>query len=383
MEIFTGGVILKGKKLPVLIGVICLALIIACMPFVGACAQAETPTPTPSTPSPTPAPSPTPTPAEPPEKVYNLKFQVHNIRGDSYFNQWEPTFCEPLRVMSDGRLDFDLLASGEVLSGATYVSGTAEGLVDICETYAGYHLGELDSDWVESGLPAYHLDQWDPFYMDYAFGWGDLVNEKVYNPIGIERVGTILQPGGYIVCSEELNLDNLPNLKMRAHGLTASVLEALGGNLVPVAFAECYSSLMTGVIDGMTGPCLKEYLDMKMYEPCKYFIEMPMARATGPLRIMANLEVWNELPADLQEMIYQVTASASTIRMAEMVQWEGSAKLALLEEGVHFYSWSDEDMEAYTAAGIQVAADVAERSPLAAELVAFEEAYARAMGYID
>lgn len=52
---------MKGKRLLTLFGVICLALIVAVMPFVGACAEEAPPTP-----APTPTPTPTPTPPTPP-----------------------------------------------------------------------------------------------------------------------------------------------------------------------------------------------------------------------------------------------------------------------------------------------------------------------------
>ena len=54
---------MKRRKISLIVVSLCLALIIAALPFMAACIEQPSPTPTPTpTPIPTPTPTPTPTP---------------------------------------------------------------------------------------------------------------------------------------------------------------------------------------------------------------------------------------------------------------------------------------------------------------------------------
>ena len=70
---------MRGKRLLTFIGGVGLALVLAVLPFVGACVPEEVPAPAPA--PPTPAPTPTPTPAP---EIYRIKWGSTSVRSGLY-----------------------------------------------------------------------------------------------------------------------------------------------------------------------------------------------------------------------------------------------------------------------------------------------------------
>jgi TRAP-type C4-dicarboxylate transport system substrate-binding protein len=79
---------------------------------------------------------------------------------------------------------------------------------------------------------------------------------------------------------------------------TANTIEMLGGEPITVAYAELYTALQTGLVDGF---CTNTLSAMRggFFEVCPYLTAFNFAY--GPCMMCANLDSWNELPADLRE----------------------------------------------------------------------------------
>ena len=94
---------MRKKKIPVVIGLICLGLIVAVMPFVGACA-------------PEVAPTPTPTPPAPPEKVWELTGQTAWSAGLPLMVETHQHHCNLIEYYTGGRVKMDLYMAPELVA---------------------------------------------------------------------------------------------------------------------------------------------------------------------------------------------------------------------------------------------------------------------------
>ena len=100
-------------------------------------------------------------------------------------------------------------------------------------------------------------------------------------------------------------IEDLKGLKIRTNTQGATKLvEKLGGVPVSVATPDLYTSLETGVIDGLV-TSLGFFYPMKMYEVCKYAVVEPIAMSMT--FIAMSWDAWNRLPADLQRILEEVT----------------------------------------------------------------------------
>lgn len=95
---------------------------------------------------------------------------------------------------------------------------------------------------------------------------------------------------------------DMKGLKIRTPPIESIIksMEALGANAVSIPYGDTYMALKTGVADGQENP-LANIGDMKFYEVQKYMTMIDYQFHPEPIDI--NLDIWNSLPADLQEIL--------------------------------------------------------------------------------
>ena len=103
-------------------------------------------------------------------------------------------------------------------------------------------------------------------------------------------------------------LEDLKGMKIRATGLSAKVVEALGG--VPVAMPQggTYEALKKGVVEGTFSP-MEVLKGWKQGEVIKYTTECYSVGYTTAMFIVMNKAKWNALPADVKKVIDDLSNS--------------------------------------------------------------------------
>lgn len=111
-------------------------------------------------------------------------------------------------------------------------------------------------------------------------------------------------PGDLFTKEPVRNLDDLKGMEIRATGLSAKTLEALGATPVAMPQSDAYESLSKGVVKGNLGPdeVLKGW---NQAEVTDYLTVTPFLYNTL-FFITMNLDTWNSLDADIQKAIEEV-----------------------------------------------------------------------------
>ncbi|MBI3089192.1 MAG: TRAP transporter substrate-binding protein [Candidatus Tectomicrobia bacterium] len=114
-------------------------------------------------------------------------------------------------------------------------------------------------------------------------------------------------------------LDDMSGIKFRtmASPILLEQFKSLGANAVPIAFAETYSALQTGVAEGQENPYWATH-KMKFFEVQKYLIESN--HGVTVTHVLASKKWWDRLPADLRKIVREV------FREAEEVYWQENQK---------------------------------------------------------
>ncbi len=101
-------------------------------------------------------------------------------------------------------------------------------------------------------------------------------------------------------------LDDMKKMKIRSTGLSAKVVEALGG--VPVAMPQgsTYESLQKGVVEGTFGP-MEVLKGWRQAEVIKHTTDCSVVGYTTAMFVVMNLDKWNALPADIQKILSDVS----------------------------------------------------------------------------
>ena len=100
-------------------------------------------------------------------------------------------------------------------------------------------------------------------------------------------------------------MEDMKGLKLRAHGTSARVVEALGGIAVPRPMPETYNMVKTGVVFGALFP-LEAHDGWKMAEVHDYCIASYVTGYTSTFFVVMNKDKWNALPKDIQLIIEEI-----------------------------------------------------------------------------
>lgn len=139
---------------------------------------------------------------------------------------------------------------------------------------------------------------------------------------------------------------DLADLKMRMPNNSAQLFmgEALGGNVIGLAYNDVYLALQTGTVDGLVST-YAHIKDKCFYEVTKSITETNHIFGTGYFII--NEKLWQSMPAELQQILQDAVTTCCNSR-TEVIQ-ENSAvlKAFLIEQGMSIYELTDEEMANY------------------------------------
>jgi TRAP-type C4-dicarboxylate transport system substrate-binding protein len=235
---------------------------------------------------------------EPAKSPITLKLMVIN-RTVTQYKLWEE-WAQAVEKRANGQVKFEFTSLPELgLGGAETIRVTKTGVVDIAEFYLGYIAGELPMvEMLE--IPGVFPDQ---EAMKNAFqAWrphlAKLIDEKVNGML----LATAFQTDQFLFSKRAVRkMDDFKGMKIRVHSVAIAQLTAgLGADPLTIAFAEVYTGLERGTLDGgftASGPGYSQ----KWYEVTKYLVGPVTQMVQLPL--VMNKNVWKNLPADIQMIL--------------------------------------------------------------------------------
>lgn len=102
------------------------------------------------------------------------------------------------------------------------------------------------------------------------------------------------------------SLADLKGLKVRATGLSAKIVEALGGTPVAMSQPETYEALAKGVVDATLCP-IETLKGWKQGETIEYVVDASAIGYTTTMFVVMNKDKWTALPADVQKTFNEVS----------------------------------------------------------------------------
>jgi TRAP-type C4-dicarboxylate transport system substrate-binding protein len=98
------------------------------------------------------------------------------------------------------------------------------------------------------------------------------------------------------------NLEDLKGMKIRAHGLSAKIINTLGGSAVGMPVTEAYDAISKGVAEGIVIDWGGLY-NFKLGEVVKNHTEGRAFSYSSAFYTVMNKDKWNSLPKDIQDII--------------------------------------------------------------------------------
>ncbi|MBW1996430.1 MAG: TRAP transporter substrate-binding protein [Deltaproteobacteria bacterium] len=160
---------------------------------------------------------------------------------------------------------------------------------------------------------------------------------------------TAAGPGSLYSKKPVRKLSDLKGMRIRATGLTAKSIKALGAVPVAMPMPEAYEALSKGVVDGNIGPpeILKGW---KQAEVTKYITILPPVYNALFYCVM-NLKKWNSLPPGVRYAIEKVNQSYSLLagQIWDAQMKENGIDYGVKKHGMKIIRLPDKDYEKATS----------------------------------
>lgn len=263
--------------------------------------------------------------------------------------------ADSITAMSDGALEVELKAAGELVGAFEVFDAVSSGQADMYHGADYYFVGQHPAfaffTAVPFGMTAGELVNWY-----YHMGGMELHHElgELFNLKSFLAGNTGAQAGGWF--SKEINSpDDFNGLKFRMPGLGGKALGHLGASVQNLPGAEVYQALSSGAIDGTEwiGPWADEKAGFQ--EITKIYYTSGFHEPGAGLSLATNLEVYNSLTPAQQKIIEIASGEAHQWTLSKFLSENSAALQRLVDGGVQTKEFPEEVWDAFGDASQKVA----------------------------
>jgi len=337
------------KKLLMLLGSVCLALLLT-VPAVVGCAA-----PAPAPPAPAPA-----------VEVYEWKYQHDWSAGENWLFE---SFGEQCEALSDGRIKVDMFPGGGLVAWGEQLEALRMGTLDLyfCEPSLWKPLipvTEMEMMATQLAAGAYAMkvlydDRSDYEGLPFGFGLIEVVREAYLEQQGVYYILPSFNDVGNLFLKESISkYEDLKGRKVYVFPHIARVLAPRTGMVVvDLPPEELYTSLAAGIIDGVGYGAAACGWDMGWHEVTNYMVAWPYNYNPVQNAFLMTPEKWYALPDDIKAIVeaafiqnieYMKTAYyyRETYKKKVMEEDYGIEMIHLpQEEGDKYYRWVMEEVD--------------------------------------
>ena len=272
----------------------------------------------------------------------SFEFQLvcinRNVAGCELVNSF---FIPEIAKRTDGQLTFTLSSFPELgIAGPDTLRLIEDNTLEVGEVYSGYVGGDLPlldigNLWGLSPSEEAHLELTDAIHDDLV--------AVLKETTGGQPIMRQYYPNQFIFSREELEtLDQFENKNIRQHStILGDLLAGLGAEGQFVAFADVYTALERGVLDGgVTGG--EPGHSQRWYEVTDYLYG-PIVGSVAVAYYTMGGASWDKLPPDIQQITLEVGREYEELARKTLIEeWNPFSVSANVESGMIHRPFSDE-----------------------------------------
>ena len=310
------------------------------------------------------------------EKTYTLKLAETWGPNFPIFGDATRNMAEMAEKMSNGRLKIRIDSANRHKAPFGVFDMVKAGQYDMGHSASYYWKGKVPNTLYFTSMPfgMNAQEQWAWFY----HGGGMELMQEVYEPhnmLSFPGGNTGNQMGGWF--REEIKtLEDLKGLKMRIPGFAGEVFAEVGVNPTNIPPGELYTALERNTIDAVewVGPALD--LRLGFQQIAEYYYTGWHEPATE-LQFLINKNVWENLPADLQEVLRVSMRTASYDMLTQSVHANAEAWASIRDEypNVKVKTFPDEIFAAMVAANDKVLKDYSRDNEQGQRIIKSQQEY--------
>jgi TRAP-type mannitol/chloroaromatic compound transport system substrate-binding protein len=310
------------------------------------------------------------------DKVYRLKLAETwgpntPILGDATKNM-----AQLAEEMSNGRLKIRIDSANKHKAPLGIFDMVKSGQYDLGHSSSYYWKGKVPNTLYFSSMP-FGMISTEQYAWFYRGGGMDLM-EKVYAPhnlLSFPGGNSDIQMGGWF--KKEINsVDDLKGLKIRIPGFAGEVMARVGAKPTNIAPGELYTSLERGTIDALewVGPAFDLRMGFQKIAPYYYTAWHEPGSET---QFLVNKKTWDKLPKDLQSILETAFRVAAFDMYNQALDANANSWATMSQEypDIKVRDFPPEVLTAMRSATNELLDELAEKDPLAKEIIMSQQAY--------
>jgi tripartite ATP-independent transporter DctP family solute receptor len=243
--------------------------------------------------------------------------------------------AERIRQATGGRFDLQIFPNGQLGTDSDMLSQVRSGAIQFY-TASGLVLSTL--------VPLTAINAVGFAFTDYAQVWPAMDGElgafirAAIAKVGLRAMDKIFDIGFREITSASRAVSgpaDLEGFKIRipASQLGVAMFKALGAAPATLNFSEVYTALQTHVVEGQENPL--SIIDTAKFYEVQKFCAMTNHMWDG-FWFLANGKMWDQLPADIRDVVARELDEAAVADRADIVQLDASLKQGLEAHGMRF-----------------------------------------------
>lgn len=253
-------------------------------------------------------------------------FKITQVFSSTHWHMTQgiQTFMDEVTAASDGRIDFEVYHAGQLGKESTKV--VSSGLADFGILVPGYEVEKLPLTSVVE-LPGYNTTACEGTmkYWELAKEGGALFEEE-YAKLGVRPLYVmVLTPYEVQTTKRKVQtLEDMKGLKLRANGIMANTVAALGGTPMQVTSPEFYDALTRGVVDG--GMWLSGSTRLVGLEEVLNYTVRGTQLGSGSTMFAVSEKTWRKLDAETQAILMEA-GEKTTRHMCEYLDASDASEM--------------------------------------------------------
>ncbi|MDK2821874.1 MAG: TRAP-type transport system periplasmic protein [Clostridia bacterium] len=287
------------------------------------------------------------------EESYEFIVGHTGTEGNSVYIFFDE-FKKLVEEKTNGRIKFEMHPAGELGGDKQLVESLQLGTIDIGSAASNNMAGFTDA-YLFGDLPYIYKSR-EGMHKVFNGEIGKKLGDQVLNDVG-NKVLTYIDVGGFRLLANTKRPLKTPvdtkgiKLRSTASPLSSALLKAWGASPTPIGWAETYTSVQQGVVDGLH--LHPVWLALNGYgEIIKYATEVKAASNVHVVQM--NKNVWDKLPQDLQEKLLEAAYEARDIANKADADNEEKFKQDLQKQGVEIYSPTEEEYQQWREKGMSI-----------------------------
>ncbi|MEW5920925.1 MAG: TRAP transporter substrate-binding protein DctP [Bacillota bacterium] len=266
---------------------------------------------------------------------------VSSFNRDALEHEGFWIFVDKLEQIGQGRVQIDYRGGPEVIPPLEQADALKTGIIDIFTGPEAYypHL-----------VPEVMIFKLTPFtpWEERENGCYDLFNQIHQEKLNAYYLGKTLTGIPYHLFSNKpINKADLKGITLRVSATYKAMVDELGGAPLSIPGGEVYTALERGVVDGF-GWAGIGIIGAGWHEVTKYEIDPGFYNASTVT--LVNLDTWNNLPKDVQEILNKAMVEAERDIHARYVKMYQDERKARRDGGMELITLTGVEAEKYLKA---------------------------------